>query len=137
MFTNAFIGQTKLPTTTELAAALGKTRPLWDKLLLLLEPDSPGREWNCYSKKAGWSLKVKRADRTILYLSPGTGIFRASFALSDQAIKAALTAKLSAGTLKIIREAKRYAEGTAVRIEVAAAKDLADIATLARIKVEN
>jgi hypothetical protein len=39
--------------------------------------------------------------------------------------------------LKIIREAKRYAEGTAVRIEVKTGKDLPIIGMLADLKREN
>jgi len=137
MFINAFIGQSKRPTAAELAAALSKALPLWDELLALLENDASGREWNSYSKKAGWSLKVKKADRTILYLSPGKGEFRASFALGDKAVQTALGSKLSPQTIKIVREAKRYAEGTAVQVEVRNARDLRDIQTLAAIKIKN
>lgn len=137
MFTNAFVGQSRQPTLAELAAALGKAVPLWQKLLALLEPVAPGLEWNSYSKKAGWSLKVKKGDRTILYLAPGQGKFRTSFALGDKAVKAALRSNLSPQTIEIIRSAKRYAEGTAVRIEVNTAEDLQDIKTLIAIKIEN
>jgi hypothetical protein len=39
--------------------------------------------------------------------------------------------------LRIIKEAKRYAEGTAVRIEVRAVSDLDAILKLANFKVAN
>jgi hypothetical protein len=45
--------------------------------------------------------------------------------------------KLPAGVLKIIDQAKRYAEGTAVRMEVHTAKDANVVKTLAKIKLEN
>jgi len=60
-----------------------------------------------------------------------------SFALGDKAVKAALRSNLSPQTIEIIRSAKRYAEGTAVRIEVNTAEDLQDIKTLIAIKIEN
>lgn len=43
----------------------------------------------------------------------------------------------SRSVLKIIDEAKRYGEGTGVRIEVHEARDVELVKTLARIKVEN
>jgi hypothetical protein len=46
-------------------------------------------------------------------------------------------AKLPLSTHKLIEEAKHYAEGTAVRIEVHDAKDANIVKTLAKIKLEN
>jgi len=57
--------------------------------------------------------------------------------LGDKAVKAALRSNLSPQTIEIIRSAKRYAEGTAVRIEVNTAEDQQDIKTLIAIKIEN
>ena len=74
--------------------------------------------------------------RNIVYLGPGTGCFLASFALGDKAVAAARKT-LPAGVLKIMDGAKRYAEGTAVRIEVRAAKDAQVVKMLAKIKIEN
>jgi len=45
--------------------------------------------------------------------------------------------KATDAILKIVDEAKRYAEGTAVRIEVRAATDTNVVKTLAKIKLEN
>ena len=139
MLPNAFIGKPKKPTENELSAELGAAKPLWDHLLAELadQHDTGLHEWNSYSLKAGWSLKVKQGARTVLYLSPSRGGFRASFALGDKAVKAALRSDLPARVLKIIREAKRYAEGTAVRIEVKTGKDLPIIGMLADLKRKN
>jgi uncharacterized protein DUF3788 len=139
MATNAFIGKPKKPTRKDLTTALGPSHLLWDQLLSTLA-DQLGvddQQWNCYSVKAGWALKVKRGERTILYLSPRRNCFLASFALGDKAVKAALATNLPASILKLIREAKRYAEGTAVRIEVKSASDLPVIMKLAELKLAN
>jgi hypothetical protein len=48
-----------------------------------------------------------------------------------------LCAGLPENILKLLREAKRYAEGTAVRIEVKALKDVAVVKKLATAKLEN
>ena len=136
---NAFIGKTERPTPEEVAAELGSAAALWDRLVsgLAEEDGVAGQEWNSYSRKAGWSLRLKRGERNIVYLSPSRGCFMASFALGDRAMQAARSIKLPQSAIRILSEARRYAEGTAVRIEVHAAKDVAIVKKLAVIKLEN
>ncbi len=136
---NAFIGKPKPPTDAELTAALGPARPLWDQLLteLAAELNLTIHEWNTYSPKAGWSLRIKRGDRIIVYLAPLQGCFRASFALGDKAVQAALASGLPGRVSTLIKSAKKYAEGTAVRIEVRKLEDAAVVKKLARAKMEN
>jgi hypothetical protein len=119
------------------ATALGKSKPLWDSLLrdLAEELGVATREWHCYSRKAGWALRLKRGDRAIVYLSPCRGSFMASFALGAKALEAARQSGLSEKALATLSEARRYAEGTGVRIQAAAAADAADIRKLAAAKI--
>ena len=136
--TNAFVGKPKPPTESELKAELGASKALWDELLAdLAKEHKLAREWNCYSKKAGWSLRLKRAERNIVYLSPLLGGFRVSFALGDKAVQAARESGLPPKTIKIINEAKRYAEGTAVRIDVNGPEDILIVKKLAVIKLNH
>lgn len=139
MPSNAFIGKDKRPTDEELARQLGAAKPLWDQLRaeLATEYGIGIEEWNSYSPKAGWSLRLKREKRNILYLSPCRGSFIVSFALGDRAVEAARQSRLPQAVARLINEAKRYAEGTAVRIEVKAAKDVAVVKKLAVIKLEH
>src|SRR6266498_838383 len=108
---NAFIGKPAPPSATELAAALGKSSPLWERLIHELKTSRliDGQEWHSYSKKAGWSLKLLRGERVILYMSPLDGCFRASFALGEKALQAARSSGLPAPILKLLAEAKKYA----------------------------
>jgi len=135
MSPNAFIGRTKPPTDEELSTELGAARALWDELIAGLA--LPIEEWNSYSPKAGWSLKLKLKKRTILYLAPCHGSFRVAFILGAKAVEAARHSKLSKAVLKIIDEAPRYPEGTGVRLEIAARKDLAAVKKLAEVKLAN
>jgi hypothetical protein len=48
-------------------------------------------------------------------------------ASGDKAVAAARQSKFAPGTLKVIDEAKRYPEGTAVRIEVHGVEDVARV----------
>jgi len=135
---NAFIGKTTKPTETEVAAALGSTAALWKQLVdWMAEQGVAESEWNSYSPKAGWALKLKLKKRTIVYLAPCAGCFRVAFVLGDRAVAAARKSDLAKGTLKLLDEAPRYAEGTGVRLMVKAAKDLATIRKLALIKLAN
>ena len=136
--TNAFIGKPKKPTESELASELGTSKALWDELVDDLAKEYRlAREWNCYSKKAGWALRLKRGDRNIVYLSPFRGCFRASFALGDKAVQAALASGFPKPVIKLIQEAKRYAEGTAVRIDVNEPEDISIVKQLVVIKLEH
>lgn len=139
MLPNVFIGKAKKPSDGELAGELGPAKTIWDQLVreLAEEHGIDVHEWNSYSRKAGWSLRLKREERNIVYLSPHLRCFTASFALGDKAVQAASRSGLPAHVLKIIREAKRYAEGTAVRIEVKTSKDVAVVKKLAAVKLEN
>ena len=135
MSPNAFIGRTKPPTDEELSTELGAARALWDELLTELA--LPIQEWNSYSPKAGWSLKLKLKKRTIVYLAPCHGSFRVAFILGDKAMEAARQLKLPKAVLKIIEEAPHYPEGSGVRLEITAHKDLAAVKKLAEVKLAN
>jgi hypothetical protein len=135
---NAFIGKLEQPTADELAAALGPAREFWDQLLarLAAELNLVVEEWNSYSPKSGWALRLKMKKRNILYLGPCRGGFRVTFVLGDKAVEAARHSTLPRTVVRIVEEGKRYPEGTAVRIEAIGAKDIAAIVKLAAIKLQ-
>jgi hypothetical protein len=134
---NAFIGLAARPDDAHLTLALGSSRHAWDQLVAALAADCDVEEWKSYSPKAGWTLRLLRGKRAIVYLSPGKGDFTASFALGDRAIEAAHSAGLPGKIMRIIREARKYAEGTGVRIDVKTARDVPAVCKLAAIKLAN
>jgi hypothetical protein len=137
MLPNAFIGKPHPPTGNELAKALGPAVALWDRLLAELagQHKLTVQEWNSYSPKAGWSLRLKSKDRNILYLGPCEGAFRVALVLGDKAVAAARQSDLPQSVIKLLNQAKRYAEGTAVRFETMKAKDIDSVVKLAGIKL--
>ena len=138
-FTNAFIDLPKPPTKAQLADALGPSQTLWSDLLTRLS-DQLGietHEWHSYSRKAGWALRLKKGKRTIVYLAPERGGFRASFALGEKAVEAAIGSGLPAKIVETIDQAQRFAEGRAVRIDVKRKSDIAIVLKLAAAKLEN
>jgi hypothetical protein len=135
---NAFIGRTAVPTAKEVAAALGATAELWDQLVeWMAEQGAATQEWNSYSPKAGWALRLKVKKRNIVYLGPCDGCFRVALILGDKAVATARQSNLAKSTLKLLDEAPRYPEGTGLRLVVKAQKDLAAIKKLALIKMAN
>ena len=139
MISNAFIGKAKPPTERELMQVLGAAAPLWQELITALKKDCglQDREWHSHSPKAGWSLRLQDKKRNIVYLTPGRGGFMASFALGEKAMQLARTSEFASQILKILQDAKRYAEGSAVRIDVKSSRDVAAVAKLAAIKMAN
>jgi len=133
MSPNAFIGSLLAPADDQLTEKLGAARTLWGQLIASLA--LPIAEWNSYSPKAGWSLKLKQGKRTILYLSPCQGSFHVAFILGAKAVAAAHEQKLPKALLKRIDESPRYPEGTGVRFEVSSARHLADIRKPAALKL--
>lgn len=132
---NVFIGKKTKPTDADVSKALGPAKVLWDQVIDVLKKDCPTKEWNSYSVKAGWSLKLKKKDRTILYLGPLAGGFRVAFVLGDKAVQAARESQLPKPMIKLIDEAKKYAEGTALRFNVTTAADVDTVKKLADIKL--
>ncbi|HEV2399023.1 MAG TPA: DUF3788 domain-containing protein [Candidatus Sulfotelmatobacter sp.] len=136
---NAFAGWKTGPTHAEVASVLGSSLTLWNRLVTELkrEVKIDAVEWHSGSAKYGWSLRLQIKKRNIVYLSPRDGGFVAAFALGDKAVAAARKSALPAAVIKNINESKRYAEGTAVRIDVRTAEDVEVVKKIAKIKIEN
>jgi len=134
---NAFIGSKEQPTDAALAEALGSAKAAWDQLIAALaaEYGVTIQEWRCYSPKAGWSLRLLRGKRTIVWLAPCDGCFRAAFILGDKAVAEARKGGLPARVLRLIDEAEKYPEGNAIRLHIKGLKDLPTVKELAEIKL--
>jgi hypothetical protein len=106
---------------------------IWETLLARLESECGAgkRVWHQYSKKVPAALRVKKGERTIVYLSPGADGFLASFAMGA----GALALVREAGFGHLLEGAKKYAEGTAVRVRVREVGDLEGVLALAAAKI--
>ncbi|MGA2570841.1 MAG: DUF3788 domain-containing protein [Terracidiphilus sp.] len=135
---NAFVGSKTPPTEKEVAEALRETGSLWKELIDWLAGQSiVAKEWKSPSPKFGWGLRPALKKRTILYLGPCEGCFRVAFVLGDRAVAAARSSDLPKSVLKQIAAARRYAEGTGIRLFVRKPADLAPIRKLVEIKLSN
>jgi hypothetical protein len=137
MALSAFDDVAKRPDVEALAAALGAAAPLWDSVLPFMAShwDGVEEEWAFSSKKAGWSVRLKRKEKILLYLIPQKGYFLVGFVLGDRAVEEARQAGLPGAVLDEINGARRYAEGTGFRFAVRTPEDLRAVEDLARIKM--
>lgn len=139
MLENAFINRPTPPTDADLAAALGSAKAHWDDLLASLARDeiTTGHEWKTHNAKWGWSLRVLKKKRTILWLAPGRDGFNVMFILGDKAVAAARAARLAMNIRHALATAPRYPEGTGLRLVAKSARDLPGLRRLAAIKAAN
>lgn len=136
---NAFLGKTTRPSDSDLEKALGRAKPLWDQLVaeLASEHDVTTREWKSYSAKYGWSLRLKRGKRTIVWLAPYAGFFQVLLIFGEKALTDMRQTALPARVLRVLDEAPKHPEGTGVRFQIKAAKDIAVVKKLAAIKLQH
>jgi hypothetical protein len=134
---SVFGDRASVPTEPEVEAALGPALEPWRsvKAALALDLGPLVEEWTFSGKAYGWSLRLKHRDRAIVYLTPLAGRFRASLALPERAMPAALQADLPEPIRAILASAPSYPEGRAVRLDVASDEDVAGVITLARIRM--
>lgn len=135
---NAFIGRKTPPSSKDVVAKLGPSATAWRELIQWLEEQGiECKEWKSISPRYGWSFRPALRTRTVLYLGPCDGCFRASFVLGDKAVAAARASDLPKTVLNEIAQARRYAEGTGIRLMVHRPEDLAAIRKLVEIKLKN
>ena len=136
---NAFLGKTARPSEADLEKALGRAKPLWDRLVaeLASEHDVTTREWKSYGAKSGWSLRLMRGKRTIVWLVPSAGCFEVAFVFGEKALAAIRESAMPAPVLRMLDEAPKYPEGTGLRFQVKAGKDIAVVKKLAAAKLQH
>lgn len=136
---NSFAGSTEAPTDDGLTKALGASKAVWDSLVADLSSKHGVNtlEWKSYSVKNGWSARLTRGKRTIVWLGPCAGCFQVMFILGGKAMAAAREAGLSARALKVLDEGVKYPEGTGVRFTVKNGKDSPSLLKLAAVKIAN
>jgi hypothetical protein len=134
---SAFGDKSSPPSAGELQRMLGQAASAWAKLAQHVERTyGPAVEqWNFAGAKFGWSLRLRKADRVILYLIPQAGQFLVGIVLGARAVDAAQSAGLASPILAAIATAPRYAEGTGLRLPIAGERDLPAVETLAALKM--
>ena len=133
-----FLDKAAPPDAKALHAALGRASGRWtelhDEVASRFAPTA--EKWSYGGKAYGWSLQIRRAKKTVLYMIPCRGSFLASMAFGESACAAAKTSGLAPELLTLIAAAPVFPEGRAVKLEVRNQDDVANVVRLAAIRME-
>jgi hypothetical protein len=134
---SAFDDETHPPEPNRFNTVLGKSFRAWTRLISeFAKVHGPIDEvWNFAAAKFGWSLRLKRKDRILLYLIPQAGQFLIGVVLGQAAANAALASDLPSDVLELIEAARPYAEGRGIRFSAKVSKDVDTVLRLAALEV--
>jgi len=139
MALSALDDKSQEPRMADLENTLGRSFTYWNSLVSHIETTFPPLEkiWGFAAAKWGWSLRLKRKKRTVLYMTPCHKHFLVGFVLGEKAVKAAHACTLPDSILAVIDQAPKYGEGRGFRIEVRTMPELAAVKKLASVKMAN
>ncbi len=125
------------PDAASVEAALGPALELWraGRQRLVAEHGPFDEEWAWSGKAGGWSLRLKRRGRAIVYLTPWAGECRVGCVLGEAAVEAARHEGIDPRALALFEAAPRYPEGRGVRLSLRDDADLDVVAALVRLKL--
>jgi hypothetical protein len=139
MAVSVFDDKAAKPTNRMLARAMGKSNGLWKEIKkhLKAEYGELTQDWKFYGQKSGWILKTLRKKRNLFFFVPLEGSFRLSFVFGEKAVAAAEQSDLPKDIITTLKNARKYAEGRGLQIEVKGPADVEHIKKLVEIKVNN
>jgi hypothetical protein len=137
MDTSIFLDKIPIPDASMLTVALGKSFPFWNSLHDIVFQKYPGaiEEWNYTGAKYGWSYRIKDKKRAILYLLPRKDYFKVAFVFGQKATDQILDSNVSDFIKNELKEARVYAEGRGIRIDIKDASMIKDIEFLIEVKL--
>lgn len=126
------------PTLNDVGDQLGDLYPLWERIYNLVYEKYPNatEEWNYPGKNYGWSFRIKDKKRAILYFLPRENSFLVAFVFGQKAYDEIMQTDIAENIKTDLSNAKKYAEGRGVRIEITDESQLRDIEKLIEIKLK-
>ena len=139
MDTSIFMDKSIKPSDTDLKSALGKNYSFWCLIseYVYSQYSNSVSEWKYPGAKYGWSFRIKDKKRVIVYLLPRKGFFKAAFMFGQKASDEIIKSNVSNEIKEELRNARVYAEGRGIRIDVKSKVAIKDIKLLINIKLLN
>lgn len=133
------LDKSKQPDDEVLKAALGKTYKLWQEIKTSItnEIGAVTEEWKFYGAKSGWTMKLLLKKRNLFFLIPNEEFFITGFVFGDKAVAIVEKSNLPVHLITELVEAKKYAEGRGLRIEIRKKSDINNVINLVKIKINN
>jgi hypothetical protein len=134
---SCFPDKDSFPDETKLSGFLENTYHLWHSLKTYVNQKNPDtkEEWSFPGEKYGWSFRIKDKKRAIIYLLPREKYFRVAFVFGQKATDRIMKSKIPETIKAELQEAKVYAEGRGIRIDVKDETIIQDIKELIDIKL--
>ena len=129
----------KKPGNKILADKIGKNFNYWEDIRKHVKEkyENISEEWKFYGKNYGWQLKIFLKKRNLFFLIPHENFFNIVFVFGNKAVEEIEKSKISNELIDKVVNAKKYAEGRGLLIEVKNKKYIADIKKLMEIKINN
>ena len=127
------------PGDNELKSTIQETFPYWEEIkeyTLLKYPDAIAL-WHFSGPKFGWSYRIKDKKRIIVYLLPREGYFKTALVFGQKATELVMASDIEESIKTELGNAKPYAEGRGIRIDIKNNETLKDIKKLIEIKIAN
>jgi len=136
MSVGVFTDKQNPPTIEQVLAALGASRPFWERLEdFILASYRTQQEIRYYGKSYGWALRIRKGGKALLSLYPRQEAFTVQVVLGDAEVQQALKQGTGTNTRQAIERANAYVEGRWLLIPVESEKDVEDIQRLLLLKV--
>jgi hypothetical protein len=134
---SAFDDKSHPPQADDINQILGAAARFWQEIIAhVSETHAPITElWSFTSARYGWSLRLKRKDRVILYFTPQKGQFLTGIVLGEKAARAGHENGLPETVLNLIDSAPKYAEGRGIRMAVTQQEDVEVVKELVKLKM--
>ena len=132
-----FTDKTHQPDQHEVRMALADNYQFWEELKQFVIEKYPDalQEWNYPGKNYGWSFRLKDKKRAIIYLLPRQGFFKAAFVFGKKASDAILNDDFPEDIKASLQNAKVYAEGRGLQIDIRDGSKIAEVKRLVEIKL--
>lgn len=136
---NIFNDKSDKPDSKKLSAVLGSSFPLWEEIKSSVEKEhgAVDEEWKFYGAKIGWTLKLLLNKRNLFFFTAHDRYFILSFVFGEKAVKEVEKSDVPEKIKSDLKNARKYAEGRGVRVEVKKRSQIGAVLKLAAIKVNN
>ncbi|TKG95119.1 DUF3788 domain-containing protein [Puteibacter caeruleilacunae] len=127
------------PNESQMQTTLGDTYELYQEIRSFIKKTSKEftPEWKHYGKSSGWLLKLYSGKRNVLFVLPCDGYLKTSFIFGVKAVDAVMNSTIPDKHKTALNNARKYAEGRGLQIEVQSWEDVDTVKELIKIKLAN
>jgi hypothetical protein len=136
---SVFMDKEKQPGLPDLKKALGATFNVWQELASYALKAYPAASsgWHFSGAAYGWSFRIRDKKRVLLYLLPRDGFFKVAFVFGQKAVDQVLDSEVPEFFKEELKNARAYAEGRGIRIELWDKALMQPLKKLIEIKINN